>query len=182
MASIDIDNFDNLSDRQKLEILIRQRDVIESLKKSRTVENQSGTFTKKIIRHGNKTRQKTDREYNKNNPEKVVLGYWGNIEFFCYPFTSTDIIRVRIGRVTTALDKYQINKGIALYNILKWAVNGGLEASIRGESNSKKADEIKKAYETAYKNMQNHNKKENKKPDKKSLIESLKEMANDKKG
>ena len=144
-------DFGELSDAQKLEQFIKQKELIEHYKKSKTTFDESGTFMRKIVRYGKKTTTKTDREYNKNNPEKVILGYLGTVEFFCYPHTTQDTVYVRIGKEVTGLDKYQINKNIAIYNILKWYVNGGGKLAIRGESNSKKANEIKEAYSAGFK-------------------------------
>jgi len=147
--------------------------TIEGYKSNRITFQESGTFTRKIVRHKGKSRTKTDREYNKNNPEKVVLGYLGNIEFFCYPFSSQDVVYSRIGKDITGLDKYQIKKGIAIYNILRWATDGGMKKAIAGESNAKKADEIKEAYNSGFKSMLN--KQKDAKPVK-SFAEKLKEM------
>ena len=169
-------DLDSLSDAQKLDAYITLLDQIEGYKSNRVTFQESGTFIRKVVTHKGKRKQKTERDYNKNNPEKVVLGYFGNIEFFCYPFSTQDTVYARIGKVTTGLDKYQINKGIAIYNILRWATNGGMKKAIQGNSNAKKAKAIEKAYNAGFQAMINMEPKKKGKP-KKSLHDRLKEIA-----
>ena len=132
-------------------IIKRSHEIVEYLKSTRTEEIEEGTYIRRKIRHGEKRKQKTNRL--RKNPEKVILTYLGDIEFFCYPYHNDETVYARIGKSITGIDKYESQKLLHCYNRIKWALNGGIKASVKGESKSKKAKEIHDAYKYAEKKV-----------------------------
>jgi len=79
---------------------------------------------------------------------KLSLGWIGNIEFFCYPYSNFDKIWIRIGRKVQVIDKYDIPKLMLMHNKSKWFVNYGSDVATRKMvSESALAHEIQNAYE-----------------------------------
>lgn len=160
-------DFEHLTRRDLEKIVEKQKDLLErgksrigELKSNRTEEIQEGTFIRRTISHKGKKRTKLTRL--KKNPEKVILCYLGNIEMFVYPYQNPDTIFCRIGKEITGLDKYEARKIMAVYNQINWALSGGIQDAVRGESNSKKAKEIKKAYDYGLTNENDRIQKVNK--------------------
>lgn len=149
----------NISDYQLLElprdqlliIINSQRNLIkeaveriDDIQQTKTEEVREGIFIKRIVRQGNKKHEKLTRI--KKNEKKVVLFYLGNIEFFCYPYQSSETVYARIGKEITGLNKYELKGMLAIHNRLNWVVNGGIKNAIRGKSNSSIAKKIESAW------------------------------------
>lgn len=149
---------------QLLDIIDQQRDLLkkakeyrEALQETKTVEYREGIFQEQIIKHGESEKRKTKKM--KRNPEKVILTYLGNIEFFSYPFSSENKVYARIGKEITAINKYEAKSIIAIYNVVNWALDGGITKSVRGESKSKLSEKVKSAYNEGFQNMRKSEKK-----------------------
>lgn len=119
--------------------------MIKDLKLSKSVEIRTGTFQQEITRHGKKKSEHLTRF--EKNPAKLTLGYFGNLEFFCYPYTSLDKFYIRDGTIVHGYDRYDVPRIIALFNKVRWMTEHG-KGYLRGsvDSESSLATEILNAY------------------------------------
>lgn len=131
---------------EKLLIILKDKDkFIKELKQSKTTEIRTGYYEKKITRHGKKKKQKLKRF--EKNPAKLSLGYFGNLEFFCYPYSSFKKIYVRDSNVIHGYDNYDLPRLFAIHNKCRWVTEHGSDA-VKGniDSESSLARMIQNAY------------------------------------
>ncbi len=127
--------------RQKNELL----EELKEIKKTKTTEFRTGYFEKKIVKHGKKKKQKLVRF--EKNPAKLSLGWFGNLEFFCYPYSDFNKIFIRDGNKIHGFDQYDLPRIFAIYNKARWVTEHGSEA-VKGslDSESPLARMIQNAY------------------------------------
>ena len=139
---------------KKIEFLNREirglKQVIENIKETRVTEYRRGEYEEVIKKVGDKETSRKEIKYVRN-PAKITLAYLGNIEFFCYPYSSTDKIFMRIGRKVQALDKYDLPKLMAIFNKGRWFVDNAKRVIKKEiESTSELAQTVRLAWQYSY--------------------------------
>ena len=134
--------------KQKSKLIEQNNRLVQEnkdLRATKTTEIRTGYFEKKIIRHGQKKREKLSRF--EKNPAKLSLGWFGNLEFFCYPHTDFDKVFIRDGNKIHGYDKYDLPRMIAIFNKARWVTEHG-SSIIKGvlDSESPLARMVQNAY------------------------------------
>lgn len=151
----------NIEEKNKL--LQERLELLKTKIKTQTKkEIRTGTYIEQIYTVGEEVIDKRISKLEKN-PEKISLWKFDKMEMFCYPFSSTDKIYIRIGKDIQAFNKYDIGttgRFMELNNIIKWISNGGIELSLKGKSKSKYAEIIRETHKKAYETMVEKSEKE----------------------
>lgn len=109
-------------------------------------EHRAGYFEQEIITTSEGERhEKLERQF--KNPAKVVLGRLSIAECSCYPYDFPDKVFWNVSGDKFQMDKYDVPKLMAINNKIKWFLNGGLQKSLKRESKSPLAIQIRLAYE-----------------------------------
>jgi hypothetical protein len=109
-------------------------------------EYRSGYYEQEIITSNQGERHEKLVRYEKN-PAKVILGSIANMTYDIYPYDFPDKVFIHVSGEKHFIDKYDVNKMIAIKNKIRWYLNGGLERAISGKSKTSLAREIRLAYE-----------------------------------
>lgn len=96
---------------------------LKELKATKTIEVREGRYSQQIIRHGKKKKE-TLKRFPKN-PAKLSIGYFGNLEFFMYPYSSFKKFYVRDGVIIHGFDNYDPPRLMALFNKIRWVIENG---------------------------------------------------------
>lgn len=134
--------------KQKSKLIEQNKRLVQEnkdLRVTKTTEIRTGYFEKKIIRHGKKKREKLSRF--EKNPAKLSLGWFGNLEFFCYPYTDFDKVYIRDGNKIHGYDKYDLPRMLAIFNKARWITEHG-SSVVKGilDSESPLARMVQNAY------------------------------------
>lgn len=112
---------------------------------STTRKTEYGYFVRKTVRHGKKRRQKT--VLRKRNPEKVTLGYIGDVEFYTYPYEFPNKIFFGIYPLSTYIEAGQEEDILRIYNKVRWYFK---EEWTKQRTSSKRANSRRRHIQRAY--------------------------------
>lgn len=125
--------------------ILEQQKEIDNLKKTKIIEYQHIVSEKKIIRHGNKRKQRTYKT--KRNPNKIVLDNIDDIQLFIYVNDDNQKLMIGWGDRYKIIDKYEYPRLFKWYRLGKWVYDeNGIKKAINGTSKSEYAKRIRKAY------------------------------------
>ena len=145
---------EEITPEQKIAFLSREvkglREALEIQKETRITEYRRGEYEEVIKKTGDKETSRREIKFERN-PAKITIAYLGNVEFFCYPYSSTDKIFMRIGRKVQAIDKYDLPKVFAIFNKGRWFVENAKRVIKKElESTSELAQAVRLAWQYSY--------------------------------
>jgi hypothetical protein len=110
-----------------------------------TTTEESGTFYRKIIREGKKTKTVTIKI--KDNESKVILGYTGALQIYVYPYSYPDKVFIGKYPISTVIEKTTVQQLMSSMNIVRWFLEGNWQNTGKCRKNVRKVREmIQKAY------------------------------------